>query len=269
VVDQSASLPKCIMRSALLVFFAGTAAASGSQTAFDSAGDSAYNSGWTSVTNGGFGWGGGWTFTLNPSFAFIGSSATNGFFGDPNSDGDINSPRSAGGRAWGLWGRSAAIRTFDGNLSVGQTFSVDFDDMGARNVPNSFEYLYLLKLDGTAGVFVSAIEGPDYFVGYNNSGVNQVLDAGVADTSEGIRLDFTRTVDGVSLGMTPYLTGATTTLLSLPYTGDLSAVELYSNAGAFGIDAVYVNNIAITPEPGTAGIVAASLGGMFMIRRRR
>src|SRR6185437_2824125 len=72
-----------------------------SQIAYDTAGDSAYNNGWTQGSDGGFGWGDGWTLaTPSPDNTFLGSS-------------NVNSPRAPGGRAWGLRG-SKASRAFSG-----------------------------------------------------------------------------------------------------------------------------------------------------------
>ena len=48
-------------------------------------------------------------------------------FGGPDGTGDINSPRVVGGRAWGL-AEGGATRAFSGPLSLGQTFSIDYDD---------------------------------------------------------------------------------------------------------------------------------------------
>src|SRR5690349_11865506 len=68
--------------------------------AFDSAADHAYDAGWLEGSNGGSGWGSGWHFVDpvndNPPPHFIGNSATN-FHGDPEGDGDINTPRSPNG----------------------------------------------------------------------------------------------------------------------------------------------------------------------------
>ena len=92
-----------------------TARVSATSVAFDSAADPAYNpqpgvtSGWTDGTAGGYGWGGPWHRFVPVPFAtigFLGSSTTNGT-GDLDNDGDINTPRNAGGRAWGLTASAA------------------------------------------------------------------------------------------------------------------------------------------------------------------
>src|SRR5207253_5761968 len=97
-------------------------AASASLFAVDTASDAAYNDGWQSGDNGGFGWGSGWSFrnganavipqpdppTASFQGGFIGDSRGNnspaGAAGDSNSDGDIN---TAGNKAWGISANNA------------------------------------------------------------------------------------------------------------------------------------------------------------------
>src|SRR5690349_19978207 len=76
-----------------LVGFFLTGTSDGAQLAAASAADPGYDAGWGNGTpsNGGVGWGGPWSFVDGVVYAFTGSSATNGV-GDPDGDGDINTP---------------------------------------------------------------------------------------------------------------------------------------------------------------------------------
>jgi len=96
--------------------------AQSSPTAFDTAGDSAYNNGWTAGSNGGYGWNGGWDFkNMGTAAATLGS--------DPADGGIVNSPASPLGRAWEISGGTGglAIRHTIGALQPGQVLSVDID----------------------------------------------------------------------------------------------------------------------------------------------
>ena len=123
--------------------------------AFDSASNSPYNDGWNTGDNGGSGWGGGWTLSGVSGFSgqFMSTSTGNGN-GDGNSDGDIDTS----GRSWFQFAHTSntagAIRPFSGALSVGQTFSIAFDNgfiqnggtvgFGLQNASgnNVFEYYF-------------------------------------------------------------------------------------------------------------------------------
>lgn len=250
----------CVSSAAFCTLF--VCAASGSQFAFDSAADSAYNNGWTQGSNGGFGWASGWSLDLVHGFPLIGSSATNGF-GDPDGDGDINSPRSATGRAWGAGFEDVATRQFNGPLSVGQTFSVDFDDYGGSSNANFFSTVSLLARDGTTAVALRANVGSDYRIDPN-------MDTGVRETDQGIHVAFTQLAGDVQVSITPYITGAPTSTVVFPYTGQVEGFQFRASSAANptpAFETPYVNNISITPEPGGAGLIV--LGSCFALLGRR
>ena len=236
-----------------------------SQTAFDSAADSAYNGGWTQGSNGGFGWGGGWNIIGLPGWAIIGSSASNGS-GDADGDGDINSPRAIGGRAWGFGG--GAIRTFSGPLSLGQTFSLDFDDYGGVSV-NFYSSVDLLAPDGSTAVTFLANTSLNRHYLVENANGSLRIDSGVTETDEGLHLAFTQLLSGIDVSITPYLSGATTRTISVPFTGQLQAVEVASSIGTPSTFLeTYINNIAITPEPASLGLIPSVLIATLLRRRR-
>jgi len=90
-------------------------------TAFDSAANPTYNTqpdgttGWVTGSNGGHGFGPWQAFNVPSGFPFgglVASSTTNGT-GDLDNDGDINTPRNASGRAWGLAAAPARSELLD------------------------------------------------------------------------------------------------------------------------------------------------------------
>jgi hypothetical protein len=235
--------------------------------AFDSAGDSAYNNGWTNGSNGGYGWGGGWMITALPAGAVIGDSTTNGN-GDLEGDGDINSPRVAGGRAWDLPG-GIAIRMFSGPLSVGQTFSIDYDvdeQLISPNWDRGFDFLApgggknsLIYFGFGAG---GQISGPT---------IPTVL-TGIANDGAGLHIAFTELSSGVDVSITPYAPGATTSDFFVPYIGEIVGIRM-TGIGTGNLTPVsatsYFNNISITPEPSSAAVLGLAAFAVIARRRRR
>ena len=256
------AVPRQALQTGLVI---ALLAASGraSQIAFDSAADSAYNGGWTQGSNGGFGWGGGWSFTPFdlPQFRVIGDSTTNGR-GDPEGDGDINTPRVAGGRAWGIHGLSTtASRNFSGPLSPGQTFSIDFDDSKVAGVPNLQVSLGLGSTGGAGGINFTVGVKPDYFVlGPDNTSI----DTGIVDTDQGLRLVFTQILAStVNVSVTPYIAGASTFSVDLANVGELNAVGFTVQDS----DTSYINNMSLTPEP--CAVTLGLVGALPLLLRRR
>ena len=272
----------------------------GAAVAFDSAADPAYNlqpgeaSGWLQLSNGGFGFGpwvpaSGNPVATNPA-GMIGSSTTNGG-GDLDNDGDINTPRNAGGRAWGLNTAAASdqgrpgtgvLRMFQGQLTVGQTFSVDFDNgviadpVLSDGMRHPGQTLWGIRnaatLDGFD--FIARADMPDYLF--------DGMDTGVPLTTEGVHCEFTFlqprqvgsppypwrfTVTPLSPGGQPHiLTGLWTT--DIRFLPDEFAFAVAAT-GSDPANAVYVNNISISdvPEPGSFG--PALVGTALLLRRRR
>jgi hypothetical protein len=243
----------------------------GGQVAYDTAGDSAYNSGWIQGSSGGFGWGGGWAMTGTPqAIPIIASSTTNGI-GDPEGDGDINSPRTSSGRAWGLV-YGTATRGFGGALSIGQTFSIDYDDYGSALSPNHYSDLYLITPGGADAVGLLANRSLDYLVALPDG---SRVDTGVAETDQGIHLTFTQLASGIQVSLTPYVPGATATTLNVPYNGQLSGITFDSigfyvaDPNEFAYYTPYINNMSITPEPAALALIGLGAGGMLIRRRRQ
>lgn len=259
----------------VLVAFVIAACASRSSAsliASDTASDAAYNSGWAAGSNGGTGWGGGWSFAENASGTrgkFVGTSKNNGD-GDGNANGDIDTAN----RAWGLFanggGEIFAVRPFSGALSVGQSFIINMDNgfidtssvIGVRFVSN------------TSTITAATREFEFRFVGgasaYEAFGSTaQASTLGFTDS--GLLMMFTLTSSSTySISVTRYhdtqanqVWGTTGSLIGgQPILG----VALRNqNAGSGSTKDGFFNNMSITPEPASLGLLAM---GMLMIRRR-
>lgn len=257
-----------------IAIIASTATAS--TPASDNAADPAYNSGWTDGSNGGSGWGGPWSISAygGAGTFFTGSSTTNGV-GDPDGDGDINTPRSAVGRAWGMTApypdQVAAFRPFNGPLAVGQTFTIEMDN-GSDSFQSGNEVDWGLYDGGDTEFRFFADPGfTDYYIfdGRDARG-GPIIHTGVPKTDQGIRCAFTLTgSDSYSLAITPLIAGASTTTITGPliFGGPIDHVTLADNSGgSTSQQAVYFNNISITPEPGTLSVLA--VGTVTLLRRR-
>lgn len=278
--------------AATLLGVAGPCAAAA--RAFDSAADPTYNrqldgtTGWVSGSNGGFGFGPWQAFNTPPGvpLGIVGSSTTNGT-GDLDNDGDINTPRNASGRAWGLTAApptnttaadlSGASRMFSGELGTGQTFSIDFDNgsladpvFGGTDHPGSVEW----DLKGAGETFgLEAIAGT---ANYILLGGNTRLDSGIPLTYEGLHCEFTplgpSPISPFPLGwmmeVTPLSPGSQTYTFRGTRLGPITGFGVGDSGG--GLDpanALYINNIEIVPEPGAVGVVG--VGAMLLMRRRR
>jgi hypothetical protein len=220
---------------------------------------------------------------------FIGSSTTNGV-GDPDGDGDIDTPRNGNGRAWGLlaapytvaWaGRSGFNDSVSGLLVIGTTLNLDMDN--GIGLPGGEQGWFLTGLptnyDLSDALYkrtfaVLAISGqPNYIVYDGPEGTPR--DTGVPLTDQGVHFAFTlQTENTYSLAITPLIDGSSTTtiagVLATPADvapGSAATLILYDNsAGSSAAQAVYFNNIATTPEPGSLALLGVS--GLFLVRRR-
>lgn len=269
---------------------AGTSNLRAAQIAFDSAGDSAYNSFNNLVTpypDGGYGWGGPWQGALR-----LGSSSSNGF-GDPQSTGDINSPRTPLGRAWELsyvpdpdWRATNTIsRPFSGSLAPGQTFSLDLDTGDVAPINPSSQQIQGFVLGQSTSIFQSFLEtgikfAADPMDGYSDYVVaNDVgkFDTGIPLTDRGIHVAV-KVVDAstVQVSATSLAPGGGSTSLVLPYSVPLATVTIINDE--IGPDPdnpnLFFNNVAITPEPASAiflviSVAVAALGRGRQTRYRR
>lgn len=236
--------------------------APGAEPARDSAADAAYDDGWHTADNGGFGFLP-WSIASNGGVWGIGSSATNGDTVAPA--GDIDSA----GRAWsiasGPGGTSVrVVRPLVGALAVGQTVSFDIDGICTKS--NSDNLVVNL---GNAG-------GARWNINIHQSGTHMddghggIL--GVAlDTFEGIHVDVTLTGPDSFTASARVLDGRDAVIAGGSLSGPAgSAIDQisFSVLPSFGhIDAFYLNNLAVTPEPAVA--VVGLVGALAAMTRRR
>ncbi len=245
-----------------------TAFAAQAQIASDDASQATYQDGWTTSDNGGFGFGA-WT-VLNQNF--IGSSTTNGPSG-------TSLGIDVAGKSFGLFSNvgapalAQAARPFATNLSIGQTFFMDFDN---GTVGPGGQVGFALRNASNNSLFQFTFSGGDNFY---------VIDSATTQiTAHGF------TADGMTTSFT--LLSATTFQFSIrfndnstteTFTGSLAApggaitnFRLFAtnpndtNSPASKTD-VFFNNMIVVPEPSSLALLTgpALLGGWFFLRRRR
>ena len=193
-----------------------------------------------------------------------GSSGSGGaFVGSGNTD--IGS--GASNEFFGVFGNGGGVgqifRPFMGELSIGQTFSIDFDNgdvNGGGSVGfglqdgsgnNLFEFFFV---GGTT----------EYQVNREGGAVN----TGIGFTSSGLSLAVTRTdADEFSAAITP--AGSSTTVITGDFAGpDGSGPSQLRVFNANGGADVAFNNLAIVPEP-IATLGGSALLGLIALRRRK
>lgn len=218
----------------------------------------------------------GWDFVIgggDPDISFyLENSASNGD-GDNNLDGDIN---NASGQAWGMSARDDSPFPgstvmfdwdFDSDLEIGQTLSIDMDngfiDAGDRWV--GFE------LDsGGFSRFQFRFQGGDdfYEIGTPDSGFTATA---IPFTDEGLNIAFTLTgTDSYDLRVTTYGNGQVYNInnQTLDNSGGIERIEIFNREAGTGLsNNAYFNNLAVTPEPGTALLVFTGFAALYLRRR--
>jgi hypothetical protein len=230
----------------------------------DQASDTAYNSGWSSGTDGGtaatFGT---WLLTSEGSNSgrFIGSSVT---VGGPGANIDSS------GESFGMFGHtgqaSEAFRDFAGNtLGVGQTFSFDMavnfrNGQKGVDIRNSSDVRIFNFNIGNLG------SGDDYTVQFATTGNGSIGNAYSANTA--FNLSFTQT-SGTGGTWTIVRSGGQTGTDTGTYTGVIENFKFYNDATSSNAaeNNLFVNNLTVVPEP-TAALLG-SLGMLVLLRRRK
>lgn len=236
---------------ACAAFAAPTVAAS---LGYDTASNSAYDTGWASGSNGGFGFGA-WSHSTTS-----GDGGQNGLF--------AGTGHSAFGRSRGLYANSgqtaSSIRTFNGGaLSLNQTFSISMDTG-------------FINSGGTVGL--SLREGGTnrlefYFIGgssgyrYNNG---SEVNTGIGFTSDGLRIFVTPTASNQARLRVTNATESSelfNQLIAVTNATSIDRVRLFNfNAGSGASNDQFFDDLAI-PEPATAGF--ALVAGVWALGRRR
>jgi hypothetical protein len=253
--------------------------------AVDNASDPAYADGWQAGDNGGFGWGGGWSFRngantivtppdANVSFygAFVGDSRGNnnpaGASGDSNGDGDIN---TTGNKSWGLYANTSneiyAIRPLAGAMSVGQILRFSFDN----GLVDSTRVLGVRLLNSASDIASRQFEVR--FVG-GDPNYNVVANPNVTTTipfsREGIDAEFQLTsATTYSLTLTRKSSGAIQTITGSTVSGLPINGIAFRNlaAGTTSAKDGFFNSISV-PEPAAVGVVGLT-SLLIAVRRRR
>jgi hypothetical protein len=250
------------MLLALPTFTAGAA-----QIAWDNASQPAYDDGWQAGDNGGSGFAP-WTITSTADgMTTIGSSTANGDMQPPT--GDIDSP---GGRAWAITvapnGTSlTAVRPLIGSLGIGQHLSFDVD--GICTSPNS-EFMDVVL--GNAG-------GERWSLSIHPAAIHMVYPGGTGlgalvspSTPEGLHIDFSLTGPD-TFEATARVLGAEPVFASGNLNGAAgSAIDQIALSYAPSLDPgdpFYVNNLAVTPEPGLPVTCAGLVLALTLRRGRR
>lgn len=246
----------------------------GATLASDNASDAAYQtsfSDWGSGDNGGFGFNA-WSGLTD---IYVGSSAANG---DGSNSGatniDTTGPDNATGESWALRGdggtngNGEGFRTLIGNLSVGQSIQLGFDNgfIAGGSVGFSFR-------SGGTNRF-------EYY--YQPGGANnyKVDGSAIQTTTQGF------TDDGMLTTFT--LTGTDTYSFSVDFLGsgtiDQSFTGTLKGTAGTGIDTIrlfnfatngdpsgnsFYNSVSVVPEPSSLGLAVMAGLGVMGIRRRR
>lgn len=241
--------------------------------AFDNAAAPQYADGWQSGDNGGYGFA---PWVLTDGAFEIRSSTLNNSIPPPPPGGDIDSP---GTGAWALTKHSMdsqvvarASRHLLAPLQVGQTLSFDYDTVMPVNFVSG---IALLDDAGTERLRLS-FHAAYFYVNGVNGGAPVVV--GGKLSQNGIHFDFTLTApDSYALAYdspaqpsdlsfgTP--DGVITATLAGTPGGSIE--QLMFDRTAFGGDPrwyAYVNNLAVTPEPGA--LATAALGLITFLARR-
>ncbi len=249
----------------IVYLVASSAHCQASLVANDSAADPAYDgagaSGWDINDNGGTGFGA-WTTINNGGGGGFGG----GFINRTGTSIDV------GGEAFGLFGNSGgigqAIRNFTGDLSIGQTFSIDMDNQAVNDGAVGF------GLRNSSGnnlfEFFLTASGPNYTVSADN-----VIGSTPAETTDGLNLEFQLTdADSFSLKITELATGGSEFIV----TGDLfsnadQGIEQLRLFNGNGGPDVFFNSFSVSavPEPSAflfGGLVCGVLGLNYTRKRR-
>lgn len=180
---------------------------------------------------------------------------------------DIN---SVGNASFGMFGTSSmfadAVRPFDSALAVGQTLTLDIG-VNFRNGQKGFDLrdasdTVLMNFNiGNLG------SGDDYTVQFGTTFNGSIGNAYSANTAFNVSITQTSAGGG---SWTILRSGGISDSDSGTYAGVPTNLKFYVNSTGGGSESdLYVNNLAIVPEPASTSLIAAAAVGFALRRRRR
>ena len=216
---------------------------------------------WVNGSNLGTGFGA-WAFNNSAS---TGTSFSGEFIGDSTAgSGNVNTGTSSFAVFANPNGAFATTsRAFSGGaLTLGQTFSINL----AVNFRNGSKGINLLDGTGTQ-VFNFNVGGDDYNY---KLGTANTVSTGLGYSATSV-FTISYTQQSATTGMFSIARAGDTTISQTFAASGVSSFVLYNSNTDNGDAAnnLYFNNPSVVPEPSTAALVAISLTGMVVARRRR
>jgi beta-glucanase (GH16 family)/lysophospholipase L1-like esterase len=239
----------------LVLLIAGLSKSVAANLGTDNASAPAYVAGWSNGTDGGInglGAFGQWFLNTNLPTAYTISSAA----GIGNAASAVIDSAGGAFRILQTNGEASAFRFLDpAGLGVGQTFSIQM----AVNFRNGFKGFDLRGAGaGDPTIFNFNIGGDDYIVNGAESGNGSV--GSTYNANSVFTLSFTQT-SGSGGTWSIARSGGVSSVTNGTYTGVARSIKLYnSSPGPEPENALFVNNLAITPVAGTSQQVLIDFG---------
>jgi hypothetical protein len=164
---------------------------------------------------------------------------------------------------------AATLQThvFDSALNIGQAVSIDYANRGAPAAGTGRSIgLRYLDAGGNTQIEFSLISDNNNFYRYFDTGSDTYTNTTktfVASTVFNVSIALTGTVGSA----TTYTGTAGTTTWSGSFTSPITQIQVFNDIEGGGSD-VSTNNLAITPEPASVGLIGG-MGALGLLRRRR